>query len=74
MLVLFAGYMVALVSCAYVLSRLSLRPPRCPVCRITTEPLPARDVASVFPAFEVAHWCPRCAHVVSRRVVQVIGE
>jgi len=74
MLILMVGYMVALVSCAYVLSHLSLQPPRCPVCRMTTEPLPARDVASIFLAFEVTHWCTRCARVVSRRVVQVIGE
>jgi len=74
MLTLLLVYLAALVVCAYVLAQCSLRPPCCPVCRVVTEPLPARDLGGGFPAFEVTYWCTRCARVVSRRVVQLFGE
>ena len=74
MVALLLGYLVALVACAYVVAQWSLRPPCCPACRVPTEPLPARDLGGLVPAVEVTHWCTRCARIVSRRVVQMLGE
>ena len=74
MLVLLLGYLLAVIACAYLTVQWSLRPPCCPACRRVTEALPARDLGGLVPAIEVAHWCTHCARIVSRRLVQILGE
>ncbi len=56
------------------LVRLSLRPPRCSACRIAGELLPVQHVESGIPVIETVYWCPRCARVISRRLVTPLWE
>ena len=74
MITLFFSCMAALVAYVFLLRRLALRPRHCPVCRMTAEPLSTRGIGSVFPAFEIVHWCTRCARIASRQVILLLGD
>jgi hypothetical protein len=43
------------------------RAPRCRACGVTSEALPTALIHTVPVVLEVAHRCPRCGLVVSRR-------
>ena len=55
--------------CGVIVYRLSLRPPRCRVCRIAADPV-TEGLLNAWPALiEVAYSCPRCGQMIWRHVV-----
>jgi len=45
------------------------RPPRCAFCGLAAEPLREELLNATPPVVQVVFWCPRCAELVSRRVL-----
>ena len=65
------GVILVLASIAYgiLLCRAAAHTPRCPTCRIPTEPLSACHGDQRTTVIETIYWCPRCTRVASRRYV-----
>jgi hypothetical protein len=61
-----AGSLLVLGIAALAL-RVMFRPPRCSLCAVRGEALPASVIESRPVVLEIAHHCPRCWQVVSRR-------
>jgi len=45
------------------------RPPRCAACGLPAETLRDELLHEMPPIVQIVFWCPRCAELVSRRVV-----
>jgi hypothetical protein len=52
-----------------VVYRLSVRPPRCPVCRIAADPVTEALLNSWPAVFELAYSCPHCGQLIRRHFV-----
>ncbi len=69
-----AGILVLALGGAIVIGRCLSQPPRCKSCQSAGEPLPIHHVDGPVPVIEMVYWCPRCAEVVSRRLVTPLWE
>lgn len=56
-----------------IVLRLSVRPPRCPVCGIAADPVTEALLKSWPAVLEVVYSCPRCGQVIWRHVVSDVA-
>ncbi len=69
MAILVGGLLALFAFGMVMLDRLVSRPPRCPICRIPSEPV-SDALSSRYPQIiRVAYLCPRCLQVVACRFI-----
>ena len=66
--------LLIVLGCGLALLHLTRRAPRCPSCGTRAEPVSVPYNEGRIPVIELAHWCPRCARVISRRFVTPLWE
>jgi iron(III) transport system substrate-binding protein len=64
MIILWIGMIAAGLAGVWILHRLCDQPPRCPDCKVLTEPVPAAALQEYPSIIGLAHQCPRCARMV----------
>jgi hypothetical protein len=66
--------LLIVLGCSFLVLHLARRPPQCPTCRTPAEPISHHHTDSRIPVVELAYWCPRCAQVISRRIVTTVWD
>jgi uncharacterized protein with PIN domain len=64
MSLLWMGLLALGVLSTVIVHRLSVRPPRCPSCRIAAVPVSERLLNSCPAVIEAAYRCPHCGRVI----------
>lgn len=69
------GALVLIVlGCIFLVLHLARRPPQCPICGVRAETIFHHHADRPIPVVELSYWCPRCARVISRRIVSPVWD
>jgi len=74
MILYWGALLLIVLGCSLLALHLIRRPPQCPTCRTPAEPISHHHTESRIPVVELAYWCPRCARVISRRIVSPLWD